>query len=102
VTSVAFSPDGKRAITGSRDTTAKVWDAETGKEILTLKGHLQEVTTVAFSPDEQSVLTGSLDGKLILWLAVRWRKEPLPEPTIRSAAHKVGAEDGLTFAGDGR
>jgi WD40 repeat protein len=32
--SVAWSPDGKRLATGSYD--ARVWDAETGKELLTL------------------------------------------------------------------
>ena len=35
---VAFSPDGQRIVTGSQDQTAKVWDAASGKELLTLKG----------------------------------------------------------------
>ncbi len=39
VTSVAYSPDGKRLATASVDQTAKVWDAETGEELLTLRGH---------------------------------------------------------------
>ena len=39
VTSAAFSPDGRRVVTASWDDTAKIWDAETGKELLTLKGH---------------------------------------------------------------
>ncbi|MGD0693815.1 MAG: hypothetical protein ABSB82_03085 [Terriglobia bacterium] len=39
VTSVAWSPDGKRLATGSEDHTAKVWGAESGKELLTLRGH---------------------------------------------------------------
>ena len=39
VWSAAFSPDGKRIVTGSWDRTAKVWDAGTGQELLTLKGH---------------------------------------------------------------
>ena len=38
-TSVAFSPDGKRIVSGSNDKTLKVWDAATGQEMLTLKGH---------------------------------------------------------------
>ena len=39
VVSVAFSPDGKRIASASRDRTVKVWDATTGQEILTLKGY---------------------------------------------------------------
>ena len=39
VRSVAFSPDGKRIASASDDKTVKVWDAATGQEILTLKGH---------------------------------------------------------------
>jgi hypothetical protein len=38
VTSVAFSPDNQRIVTGSGDNTAKVWEAASGKELLTLVG----------------------------------------------------------------
>ena len=33
VLSVAFSPDGKRIVSGSQDNLVKVWDAETGAEV---------------------------------------------------------------------
>ena len=33
VRSAAFSPDGKRIVTASEDNTARLWDAESGKEI---------------------------------------------------------------------
>ena len=59
VTSVAFSPDGKRIVSGSEDKTVKVWDADKGQEILTLKGHTGTVTSVAFSPDGKRIVTGS-------------------------------------------
>ncbi|MCY2967258.1 MAG: serine/threonine-protein kinase, partial [Planctomycetota bacterium] len=39
VTSVAFSSDGTRIVTGSWDLTAKVWNAQTGAPLLDLKGH---------------------------------------------------------------
>ena len=37
--SAAFSGDGKRVVTASDDKTARIWDAESGKEIAVLKGH---------------------------------------------------------------
>ena len=59
---MAFSPDGKRLATASYDHTAKVWDAESGKELLTLRGHSDNVYGVAFSPDGKRLATASGDG----------------------------------------
>ena len=67
--SVAFSPDGQRIVTGSEDKTAKVWEAASGKELLTLKGHSDEIWSVAFSPDGQRIVTGSLDNTAKVWEA---------------------------------
>ena len=67
VTSVAFSPDGQRALSGSEDKTLKLWEVETGKEIATWRGHESWVTSVAFSPDGQRALSGSGDDTLKLW-----------------------------------
>lgn len=64
-----YSPDGKRIITASQDGTARVWEAESGRELLELRGHTNEVTSATFSPDGQRVLTGSLDGTARLWAA---------------------------------
>ena len=57
VSSVDFSPDGRRMLSGSEDKTVKVWDTATGREILTLRGHRGLVLSVAFSPDGQRILT---------------------------------------------
>ena len=67
VTSVAFSPDGARVLTGSIDKTAKLWDAGTGKLLRTFTGHTSGVWSVAFSPDGGRVLTGSGDHTAKLW-----------------------------------
>jgi hypothetical protein len=67
VTSVAVSPDGQRVVTGSWDTTARVWDARTGQSLVELKGHTDVVTSVAVSPDGQRVVTGSRDTTARVW-----------------------------------
>ena len=61
VLSVAFSPDGKTVVSGSRDNNIKLWSVETGQEIKTLVGHSNYVTSVAFSPDGKTVVSGSGD-----------------------------------------
>ena len=59
VNSVSWSPDGTRLATGSRDGTAKVWDAASGRERLTLRGHAGRVLSVSWSPDGTRLATGS-------------------------------------------
>jgi WD40 repeat protein len=67
IRSVAFSPDGRFALSGSDDKTLKLWDINAGKEIKTFYGHLTEVRTVALSFDGRFALSGSGDNTLKLW-----------------------------------
>jgi tetratricopeptide (TPR) repeat protein len=64
---VAFRPDGKAVLTGSHDSTARLWDTATGKPIGPPLAHHREVVSVAFSPDGKAVLTGSSDRTARLW-----------------------------------
>jgi len=59
--------DGRRIVTGSFDSTAILWDAETYKKLRTLKGHSGRVLSVALSADGRRVVTGSDDGSAIIW-----------------------------------
>jgi WD40 repeat protein len=67
VVSVAFSPDRLRLATGSKDRTARVWDARTGEKLVECKGHTLPVTSVAFSPDGRRLATGSTDKTARVW-----------------------------------
>jgi len=67
ITSVAFSPDGRYALSGSWDNTLKLWDISNGREIRTFKGHSDDVQAVTFSPDGKYALSGSNDKTVRLW-----------------------------------
>ncbi|MBD2184071.1 serine/threonine protein kinase [Planktothrix sp. FACHB-1355] len=67
VNGIAFSPDGEILASGSGDSTIKLWDISTGKQIRTLWGHLSGVSAIAFSPDGQTLASASADNTIKLW-----------------------------------
>jgi tetratricopeptide (TPR) repeat protein len=64
VSSVAFSPDGERIVSGSYDSTVKIWNAKTGAEVMTMSGHTDLVSDVAFSPDGKRFASASSDNTI--------------------------------------
>lgn len=64
--SVKFSPDGTLLASGSVDSTAKIWNRETGQIVLSLK-QPEGITALDFSPDGDYLVTSSYDSKLRLW-----------------------------------
>jgi WD40 repeat protein len=67
VSSVAFSPDGRRIVSGSLDGTVRIWDADTGQLFgEPLIGHTSLVLSIAFSPDGR-ITSGSSDQTIRIW-----------------------------------
>jgi len=103
VHSVTFSPDGKKLVTGGYDSVAKLWDAATGQEIMTLRGHTKVIPSVAFSPDGQMLATGSDDLTAKLWNVVTGRElktfTKYFQPDVHSTALAF-SPDGKTFVAD--
>ncbi len=67
IRSVAISSDGRTAVSVSNDTTLKLWDLSTGRELRTLLGHTGGVRSVAISPDARTAVSASNDKTLKLW-----------------------------------
>jgi WD40 repeat protein len=71
ILSVALSPNGKTAITGSWDGTARVWDTDTGKStqfLTTIRSGLSNtgiVNGVSYSPDGSMFVAAVYEGKLL-------------------------------------
>ncbi len=71
---VAFSPDGATLATtsgnmnpGTAAGVAKLWDLESGIEMLSLQGHADTIEAIAFSPDGSRIATGSWDETARVW-----------------------------------
>jgi WD40 repeat protein len=95
VVAAAFSPDGKRVATASQDSTARIWDARTGKSSDPLSGHTAALTALAFNNDGSRLATTGLDTDVRIWDGRSGR-----EITVLSG-HAGGVND-LAFSADGR
>lgn len=94
ILSAAFSPDGSRVVTASRDKTAQLWDTNTGKALGEPMLHEGVVYTAAFSADGDRVLTASSDKTAQLWDA----------RTGKALGETMGHEGSVymaAFSGDG-
>jgi WD40 repeat protein len=100
IVDAALSPDGKFLAYAARgDKLARVWNIDTGRQILELK-HDSAVAAVAFNADGTKLGTGSYDGTARVW--------ELPSGSeLERASHSGGAEvvafspDGNRFAAGG-
>src|SRR6185503_7007720 len=94
ISSLAMSADGRMVLTAG-DTSARLWDAETGKEIRSFIGHSQSIVSAAFSPDEQVILTAGYDNTARLWDAATGKE-------IKKFEDELFAIKSAAFSTDGR
>ena len=110
VFAAAFSPRGDVLLTASKDRTARLWEASTGKPIGKPLEHPDLVYGAVFSPDGRTAATASWDGAARLWDVATGKLvgRPLPNYVPHDVPRGAGANmafspDGKTFAtaGDG-
>jgi WD40 repeat protein len=90
-TSVAWSPDGRYAVSLSGDKTIKIWETSTGREIRTLGRHEYNANSAVFSPDGRYILSGGA-GDIKLWETA----------TGKEITSYPGEAESFAFSPDGR
>ncbi|KAH8021542.1 hypothetical protein HPB51_015938 [Rhipicephalus microplus] len=64
---VLFDRSGNYIFTGADDLLVKMWSAQDGRLLATLRGHSAEITDLAVSPDNQLLAAGSCDKVIRVW-----------------------------------
>jgi WD40 repeat protein len=98
---IAFTADGRRALTGCSDGVPRLWDlgaAQPGKTMTTLQAQEDEITAAAIRADGRYVAVGSKDGRLQLW-ALASGGRPAPPTMLHQFAVEVRC---AAFSNDGR
>jgi WD40 repeat protein len=102
VNAIAFNPEGTILASASDDLLVRLWDAATGKTLLSLKKHRARVTAVAFQADGKTLISGGEDKLVLLWDVATGRSPSNPQGhqgTIM--AIDAGEEAFLTAGMDG-
>jgi len=95
VTAIAWSDDGTRLVSASRDKSAKVFDANSGELLVSYSGHAAAVRGVAFLPDGKQVFSTGTDKKLHRWEVEAAKK--VTEVAVGGEAYKIARGDGFVF-----
>jgi WD40 repeat protein/class 3 adenylate cyclase len=93
---IAFSPDGKHIASANED-GLYVWDATTGKNLLTFSGHGAGIRSsgIAFSPDGKWIASSGNDGTIKVW-------DSETGAEIFTLAGHTGSTFGVAFSPDGQ
>ena len=75
--SVQYTPDGKRIATGSPDGTVRLWDVDSGEELLKFRAYSVYYPQLAFSPDGSKLLIASGKEAFVVSTAARDQLESL-------------------------
>ena len=90
VNAAAFNPGSTRVVTGSSDSTVRIWDVETGEQLLVLRDRGEGIDAVAFSGDSRMVLSH-------VYGLMSWSEDP-DDNVCRAGVEVWNASNGALLA----
>ncbi len=64
---ITFSPDGRFVATGSADNSVRLWNIQTGTQVMQFTESTEDIKALAFSPDGQTLAGGGVDHTIRIW-----------------------------------
>jgi hypothetical protein len=97
---VQFTPDSRTLVTTDLQGVIRLWEVATGKERLTLKGHLSGgIGALTLSADGRMLVSGGYDSQGFVWDLTgrmadgQWRSVRHPPEKLRAAWQALAADD---------
>lgn len=75
IPAVAWKPRTRQLVSAGWDTTARIWDIDTGEPVILLNSHADQVVTLAFSPDGSLLACADTAANIHVWSDVALGKE---------------------------
>jgi WD40 repeat protein len=98
VSSLIFSPEGKKLTSSSADQTIRNWDVASQKCVDVLRGHRQEIWSLAKAGDDKTLVSGCKDGTICFWdTSVAHPHQPRITVPAQNVVSSFSATDGRSF-----
>jgi WD40 repeat protein len=101
VSHIAFAPDGKVLAAVGYNSTVRLWDSTTGKQLHDLSGHAEYVNWIAFSPDGKTLASAGQDGTIRLWNVNSGKELAVLKGHDKNVASVAFSPDGRSLASVG-